>query len=176
MHSYNPQVATKVEKFSISLWTGIMRNHFHCNKIVATSSAIEAAFANLKHRLFKSELTMRINKFIIRHIESLQNKILAVANENIACKVKNTMENKENMWETVENWRGLTTKKKSNIDEFDLNQNQTQLKTNKKRKLSYLDDCPGWNNMKILQCITIPLLKNGNLLKASRCGDNFRNS
>jgi len=52
-----------------------MRSHFQCNKIVATSSAVEATFTDLKHRLFKGELLLRINKFIIK-VDFFQDKSL----------------------------------------------------------------------------------------------------
>lgn len=39
--------------------------------------------------------------------------------------------------------------------------------------MTYLDDCPNWDDMKTLKRIIIPLLKNGSLLKASRCDNNF---
>lgn len=80
----------------------------------------------------------------------------------------------ENMWDAVENWRGLT-KKECSVDEIDINEKQTSdQKDNKlKRKLTYLDDCLDWDHISTLQRITIPLLKNGSLLKSSRCGDHF---
>ena len=39
--------------------------------------------------------------------------------------------------------------------------------------MTYLDDCPQWDSMETLQRITVPVLKNGSLLKASRYDDNF---
>jgi len=57
---------------------------------VATSSAVEATFADLKHRLFRGELSLRIDKFIIKYDDFLQGKTwLAAANENVACKIQN---------------------------------------------------------------------------------------
>jgi len=76
MHFYNPQIALKLKNLIsyLPLWTGIMRYHFKCNKVVATSSAVEATFADLKHRLFRGELSLRIDKFIIKYDDFLQGK------------------------------------------------------------------------------------------------------
>lgn len=114
------------------MWTGIMRSNFHCDKTTVTSSAVEAAFADLKHRTFKGELPMRIDKFVIKHIDSLQDKtLLAFANERVAC--KDITENESNMWNAVENWRGLTVgKKESSIDIEVIEENKTHI--NKKQK------------------------------------------
>lgn len=49
-----------------------MRAHFKRGSHVATSSFVEAEFSELKTRLFKNQLSMRIDKFIIRHIEYLE--------------------------------------------------------------------------------------------------------
>jgi len=50
----------------------------------------------------------------------LQGKtLLALINESTACKEQDTMNSKENMWDVVENWRGLTAKKESYVDEID---------------------------------------------------------
>lgn len=119
---YNPQLALKLKNliFYLPLWTGIARSHFRCDKLVATFSAVEASFADLKHRLFKGELPIGIDKFIVKHIDFLQGKtLLALANESTACKEQDTMNSKENMWDVVENWRGLTAERKSNVDEID---------------------------------------------------------
>lgn len=169
---YNPPVAAKLKNLIsyLPLWTGIMRSYFHCNKEIATSSAVEAAF-DIKHRAFKGELPMRVDKFIIKHIDWLKGKIsLSLANENTAWKEKIIAEeSKNNMWAAVENWRGLTTK---SVDALDLDDKPTQL-SNKKRKLTYLDDCPDWEHMATLKRVTVPLLRNGSLFKGSRCGDQF---
>lgn len=167
---YNPQVAIKLKNLIsyLPLWTGFMRSNFQCDKIIATSSAVEATFADLKHRTFKGELPMRIDKFVIKHIDSLQAKtLLAFADGRVACK-DTTMENERNLWNVVENWRGLTVKNRESSVELDQIQNKRQL-LSKKQKVTYLDDCPNWDDMKTLKRITIPLFKNGSLLKASRC-------
>ena len=66
----NPQITLKLKNLIsyLPLWTGIMRSHFQCNKIMATSSAVEATFADLKQRLFRDELPLRIDKFVIKHV------------------------------------------------------------------------------------------------------------
>jgi len=88
----------------------------------------------------------------------------------VECKAT-TIENKENTWNVEENWHGLTIQKKPSV-ELDLIQNKTQ-SLNKKRKVTYLDDCPNWDDMKTMKRVIIPLLKSGSLLKAVRCENNF---
>lgn len=39
--------------------------------------------------------------------------------------------------------------------------------------MTYLDDCPDWDHMTTMKRVTIPLLRNGSLMKGSRCGSNF---
>lgn len=174
---YNPQIAKKLKGLIsyLPLWTAVMHSHFRCDKEVATSTAVEAAFADLKYRTFKGELPMRVDKFIVRHIDWLHGKVLlSMSNTNNMTHVAEESVNTENMWDAVENWLGLT-KKESNVDETDINIKKIDQKNKKgkKRKSTYLDDCPNWDNMPTLQRITIPLLKNGSLLKGSRCDDQF---
>lgn len=123
---------------------------------------------------------MRIDKFIVRHIEWLRGKVLlSIANNNTTAEsimdaTDETMKT-ENMWNAVENWKGLT-KQEHNLDSIDANENEENNKKepkNKKRKITYLDDCPDWDHMSTLQRITIPILKNGSLLKGTRCDDHF---
>ncbi|EFN66884.1 120.7 kDa protein in NOF-FB transposable element, partial [Camponotus floridanus] len=71
---YNPEAARKI-KFLITylpLWTGIMRSYFKRGSQIASSSFVEAEFSALKTRVFKNQLPMRIDKFIIRHLEYLE--------------------------------------------------------------------------------------------------------
>nr|XP_012217310.1 PREDICTED: uncharacterized protein LOC105669109 isoform X1 [Linepithema humile] len=148
---------------------------------------LEAAFADLKCRAFKGELPMQIDKFVIRHIDWLKGKVL-LSFADTACKdtiekIGSNNNDKDNMdcsndnekdtWTAVENWRGLTTKSLSS-DKGNVNKKQTDV-TSKKNKLSYLDDCPDWDHMTTMKRVTIPLLKNGNLLKGSHCGNNCKN-
>lgn len=113
------------------------------------------------------------DKFVVRYIDWLHGKVLlSLSDDNTAHKVEKSIKS-ENMWNNVENWRGLS-KKESSVDEIDINKKQADQKDKKqKRKLTYFDDCPDWDHMPTLQRIMIPLLKNGSLLKGSRCGDHF---
>nr|XP_012217313.1 PREDICTED: uncharacterized protein LOC105669109 isoform X2 [Linepithema humile] len=124
---------------------------------------LEAAFADLKCRAFKGELPMQIDKFVIRHIDWLKGKVL-LSFADTACKdtiekIGSNNNDKDNMdcsndnekdtWTAVENWRGLTTKSLSSDKD--------------------------WDHMTTMKRVTIPLLKNGNLLKGSHCGNNCKN-
>lgn len=56
-----------------------MRAHFKRGSHTATSSFVEAEFSELKTRTFKNQLPMRIDKFIIRHIEHLEGRLRLTA-------------------------------------------------------------------------------------------------
>lgn len=62
----------------LPLWSGIMRAHFKYGSKIATSSFVEAEFSQLKTRVFKNQLPMRIDKFILCHLEYLEGKLLLV--------------------------------------------------------------------------------------------------
>lgn len=107
---YNPQIAKNLTKLIayLPLWTAIMHSHFCCDKEIATSSAVEATFADLKYRTFKSELPIRVDKFIVRHIDWLQSKVLlSLSNDNIMTHITEKSIKTENTWDAVENWRGF---------------------------------------------------------------------
>jgi len=57
-----------------------MRPHFGKASKIATSS-VKAEFTDLKHRTFKNQLPMRIDKFILQHLEHLDGKIKLASNE-----------------------------------------------------------------------------------------------
>lgn len=69
---------------------------------LASSSASEASFNNVKHRIFK-ELPCRVDDFIQNHLDSLDGAmILYEANE---------LESRKNQFNTMENIDGLMKKK-----------------------------------------------------------------
>lgn len=52
-----------------------MRPYFQRSGEIATSSAVEAEFADIKNREFKGQLPMRVDKFIIQHLDLLDAKL-----------------------------------------------------------------------------------------------------
>lgn len=70
----------------VPLWTVIMKHIFASGEDTATSSSVEAEFANLKCKAFDRQLPMRVDKFMLRHVEYLRDKlILAFGKINIHC-------------------------------------------------------------------------------------------
>lgn len=61
---------------TLPLWTGIMRRHFKIGDKTAASSSVEAEFSMLKSKVFKSQLPIRVDKFILQHIEYIEGKLL----------------------------------------------------------------------------------------------------
>lgn len=60
-----------------------MRPHFKVGSIVAKSSPFKGAFFNLKNVVFKGRLPMRMDKFVIQHLNYLDGKLkLAYAEYN----------------------------------------------------------------------------------------------
>lgn len=74
---YNPEFARYLKKRVLPyfpLWTGIMRRFFEESSVIATSASVESEFADLKHRAFNIKLPMRIDKFVIEHLDYLDGK------------------------------------------------------------------------------------------------------
>lgn len=59
-----------------------MRPYFKHDSKIATSSYVEAEFAELKTRAFRNQLPMRIDKFNFRHIEYLDEKLKLTSGES----------------------------------------------------------------------------------------------
>lgn len=57
------------------LWSSVMRSYFQIGEEIATSTSVEAAFADLKNRAFKGQLPMRADKFIQEHLDYVDGKI-----------------------------------------------------------------------------------------------------
>ncbi|XP_018343266.1 PREDICTED: uncharacterized protein LOC108749202 isoform X2 [Trachymyrmex septentrionalis] len=51
---------------------GIMRPHFGIGSTIATASSVELELDNLKNRSFKNQLSMRIDKFVLQHLDHLE--------------------------------------------------------------------------------------------------------
>lgn len=59
--------------------SGVMQLHFQIGEEIATSSSVEAAFADLKNHAFKNQLSMRADKFVQEHLDYLDGKIKLVS-------------------------------------------------------------------------------------------------
>lgn len=55
---------------------------FGKGSIIATSVAVESEFCDIKKRAFKGELSMRVNKFILKHLDHIDNKLKLLSNES----------------------------------------------------------------------------------------------
>jgi len=112
------------------IWTEVMKEYFPLSSNVATSSRCEAYFKDLKHSDLGSNYEpMRADKFVVRHIESiesitkLEHAAIKRANKKIAIKQDNVKKRKLNCndkriesdtdnysyLEEQENWKGLNT-------------------------------------------------------------------
>jgi len=66
----------------VPLWTDIIRPYFKIGGTV-TKSLVEGTFSNLKNVVFKGRLSMRVDKFVIQHLNYLDGKLkLAYAEHN----------------------------------------------------------------------------------------------
>jgi len=74
---YNPAAAKKIKSLiqNLPLWTGIMRPYFKCDTEIATSSSVESIFAEYKTRLFKGCIPMRVDKFVVSHLDYLDGRL-----------------------------------------------------------------------------------------------------
>lgn len=67
---YNVDFAKKLRRYLLSyvlLWTSIMVPIFRRDSVTATSAAVESEFSDLKHRDFRDEIAMRIDRFVLQH-------------------------------------------------------------------------------------------------------------
>lgn len=72
-----------------------MRPYFKNSSEIASSSAVEAEFCDLKHRGFKSQLPIKVDKFIVQHLDFLDAKITLASNENDVAKNTSLQSNKK---------------------------------------------------------------------------------
>jgi len=52
-----------------------MRLYFKCDTEIATSSSVESIFAEYKTRLFKGCIPMRVDKFVVSHLDYLDGRL-----------------------------------------------------------------------------------------------------
>lgn len=74
---YNPKAAQKLKSLikHLPLWTGIMRPYFNAGTEIATSSSVESIFAEYKSGLFKGCIPMRVDKFVVNHLNYIDGRI-----------------------------------------------------------------------------------------------------
>jgi len=74
---FNIDVAEKIRKMLhyAPILTSIMLPFFKTGTVIATSSSVETEFSNIKNRVFKTELPLRVDKFIFRHLDFLDGRI-----------------------------------------------------------------------------------------------------
>lgn len=88
---YNVEIAQKIRKMLnyAPILTSIMLPFYKVNTVTATSSSVESEFSNLKNRVFKNNLPLRADKFVIRHLDYLDGRIKeTMAKSNILTKKK----------------------------------------------------------------------------------------
>lgn len=66
----------------MALWTGVMLPICGKGSIIATSAAVGSEFCDIKKRAFKGELPMRVDKFILKHLDHIDNKLKLFSNES----------------------------------------------------------------------------------------------
>lgn len=81
---YNSEAVKKIKDLinSLPLWTGLMRPYF--NNDMEITSSVESIFAEYKTRVFKGSLPMRVDKFVISHLNYLDGKLRLDFAENIS--------------------------------------------------------------------------------------------
>lgn len=82
---YNEDFAKRLKKYLlpyVALWTGVMKPIFGRGSTIATSAAVESEFADVKGRMFKGELPMRVDRFVLKHLDCLDDKIKLASNES----------------------------------------------------------------------------------------------
>jgi len=52
-----------------------MRPYFKCGTEIVTSSSVESIFAEYKTRLFKACIPMRVDKFVVSHLDYLDDRL-----------------------------------------------------------------------------------------------------
>lgn len=74
---FNVDVAEKIRKMLhyTPILTSVMLPFYKTGTVIATSSSVETEFSNIKNRVFKSELPLRVDKFILRHLDYLDGRI-----------------------------------------------------------------------------------------------------
>lgn len=95
---YNPKAAEKIKSMikNLPLWTGIMRSHFKTGMEIATSSSVESIFAEYKRRVFKGCTSMRVDKFVISHLNYIDGRLrLDFANNTEQDSIDSTEQNIE---------------------------------------------------------------------------------
>jgi len=120
---YNPEFARQMKSRLLPylpIWTGVMRPHFNKSNEIASSSAVESEFNDLKSREFKGQLPMRVDKFIMQHLNYIDSKIILACNENDTITLQNNKHAEEKCLK-IKNNRSIENDKNISItDSTDL--------------------------------------------------------
>lgn len=173
---HNIEIANKIKKLMhyLPIWTNIMSPFFKLSSTVATSSSVEAEFANIKVRVFKNELPLRVDKFIKRHIDYLDGRvkeasanIYTITSKNVDKEQKNS-----NIKRSIDEEDNASPNNSTNavisLNKYEDWGGLGNSHTSKKKKPNYLDACPDWDYVQSHNVVNIPVLKNGNLCESVR--------
>lgn len=83
-HQHNKKIAKRLLQFCklLPCWTAVMVPFFDFGNITQTSASSESQFNDLKNRVFKhTTLPLRIDKFLITHINSFTDTMNLVASD-----------------------------------------------------------------------------------------------
>lgn len=174
---YNIEAAEKIKSLMVyvPLWTNIMRSYFQNNRETVTSSFVEAEFAELKTRVFKNKLPMRIDKFIFYHIDYLDGrlKLACASNKKTVLNVTEetlTMENINDINKSDFSMTSIVHDYSESLNEIENWRSKIKLDTqsiSKTTRQNYLTPCPDWDFIDSERAISIPIMKNGSLCNAT---------
>ena len=197
---YNIEVAKKIKRMMtyLPIWTGILIPFLKLGSTIATSSSVESEFSNIKRRVFKNELPLRVDKFIIRHLDYIDGRVKeASANYQNIKEILKDKKNNINITNNINNINNIdninninnnniTEHLGENIDTIEtlkpstiaasLNECENwgglgNIKNKKQKKPNYLDNCPDWDYVQSHKKIELPIFKNGNLCDHVRIGE-----
>lgn len=180
---YNIEIASKIKRLMnyLPIWTGVLLPFYKIDSIIATSSSVESEFANLKSRVFKNELPLKVDKFIIYNLDYIEGRIKEASTNYSATK--------EELKIQKENDNTISITQKVNAEKADAPLNDSHIphsdtlnkcenwgglgESNKKKKPNYLDTCSDWDYVQSHKAIEIPILKNGNLCDSMQIDGKF---
>lgn len=249
---YNEDFAKRLHKYLlpyVAIWTGVMMPIFGRGTCISTSAAVESEFCDIKNRAFKGELPMRVDKFVLKHLNIIDDKITLASNVSdidltdqrkaqdltlspahmtemvsqsdisfsMEMDISSSTPNHKKKQEVDSDEQSVQSKPKmveSDTDSCCENRNKTFLKkmstsdsetadkgnipvqneyvvceawgglnkiskndeivdqtTSKRKKPTYLDNCPEWDFIKDSKIGRIPIFTNGNIASTVRLGD-----
>jgi len=144
---YNPDFAEQVRIRLLPylpIWTGVMRPFFKRSGEIAASSFVEAEFSDLKNRCFKGQLPMKVDKFVIRHLNFLDAKIMLASDEKDIPVIDDVLSQRndqmQNMLRSQDN-NAIEVDNKDNLIKTDISTKSkiSEVCTNEKHEVSFID-------------------------------------